>query len=122
MNLSSCRGSGGFFSFAGTFAFCSADHELAAHEVLVVKFLDGTLGFIDGVHDDKGVAFRTLSAAMADDFGGLHGADSTEEFLKVLFAGIVGQIADIEAGGGDFHHFRDVAGFRRGWLRRGLRF
>ena len=75
--------------------------ELAAHEGLIMEHFDATDRIVHVEHLHEAVAFRAMGRAIVND---LHAADRTnafEQFLKVLFGDVVGQVADINAGGLD---------------------
>ena len=58
--------------------FRATDHEFAAEEFLVVQFLDGALGFLDGLHLHKSKTLRALIVAVTHDLRVLHVADTVE--------------------------------------------
>jgi hypothetical protein len=75
----------------------TAELERAAHEFFAAEFGNGTAGFFNRAHGDKGEAFGTLGAVINDDFGITDAADAIEELKEVALRGIIGKIADIEA-------------------------
>jgi hypothetical protein len=79
----------------------TAELERTAHEVFVAQFDHRTTCFVETAHGDKGKAFGTLCAAVHHDFSITHGAHTIEELHQIALSGIVGQIADVEAVGGD---------------------
>ncbi len=93
---------------------CAADDELASHELLIVQLADGPLGLVDALHLYERKALGTLGRSMRDDLGAGHAADPVEQLGQIVFGGLEGEIADVEARGGDLDNF----GFRRG-SRRG---
>jgi len=50
-----------------------------------------------------------VGAAVVDDLDIADGADSFEEVPEVLFGGVVGQVAEVDAGAGDVAPFRATA-------------
>ena len=78
----------------------SADNKFAGHEFLVMQFLYGAFGFVDGLHLDKRKAFGSLRLAMADYLNRHDLAHAVEKFGEIAFGGIEGQVADVQAGGG----------------------
>ena len=85
------------FSFLVILGFRAGDGELAAHEELVVQDFNGALGFVNIDHLDKAVAFRAVSVAVVNDLHTTDCTDAFEEFLKVAFGHIVGEVANVNA-------------------------
>ena len=81
-----------------------------------MKLLDGAFGLRDAVHLDKAEAFGALGVLVGDDFDMGYGADAGEQLEEVALRRVIGQVADVEAGGGDF----DILRFAR--LARGAGF
>lgn len=74
------------------------DH-LAAHERLIVQDLHCAFRFLHVGHVDESVALGLVGVAIVND---LHLADcsySFEEFFQIILRGVVGEVADIKAGG-----------------------
>ncbi len=94
-------------AIAALFVQClgSAHHELAAHILLVVKLGDGALCLIHGLHLHKGKSLGLLGEFVGHDFDVLHLADSVEQLEEITLRGVKRKVADIDARGGDFHHF-----------------
>lgn len=92
---------GGLFLFLEFASFRARDRELAAHERLVVKHLDAANRIIHVEHLHEAIAFRAVGCAVVNDFHAADRANAFEQFLEVLFGDIVGQVADIDAGGLD---------------------
>ena len=86
--------------------FRAADHEFAAEEFFVVQFLDGALGFLDGLHLHEGEPFRALVVAVTDDLRVLHVANAVEQFEEVAFGGVEGKVADVKTRRTYFDRFR----------------
>ena len=84
----------------------ATDHELATKELFIVQFLHRTLGFLDGLHLDKGETFRPLIVAIAHHFGVLDVADAIEELEKIALGRVEGQIADVKTRRRDFDRLR----------------
>ena len=78
-----------------------AHDQVAAHEGLIVEHFDATNRVIHVEHLHEAVTFRAVGCAVVNDFDAADRADAFEQFLNVLFGDIVGQIADIHAGGLD---------------------
>ena len=83
------------------FGFGTGNGQFAAHERLVVKDFHGAHGFVHVEHFHKAVALRAVGAAVVNDLDVADAADALEELLEVLFGNVVGQVADINAGGFD---------------------
>jgi len=66
-----------------------------------VEHFDAADRVIHVEHLHEAVAFGAMSRAVVHDFDAADRADAFEQFLKVLFCDIVGQVADINAGGFD---------------------
>ncbi len=79
-----------------TFAASAAHDELAAHEIFVMKNVNGTLCLIDGDHLDECKAFRLLRPRIGYDLGTQDIADSTEKFFELGLRGRVVKIANVE--------------------------
>jgi len=90
-----------FIAFFHLACLGARDRELAAHEGLVVEHFDTADRFIHVEHLHEAVAFGTMGCAVVHDFHIADRADAFEQFLKVLFGDVVGQVADINAGGFD---------------------
>lgn len=75
------------------------DRELATHEGLIVKHLNAANRVIHVEHLHKTVTFRAMRRAVVNDLHAADWANAFEQFLKVLLSDIVGQVADINAGG-----------------------
>src|SRR5438876_456020 len=63
--------------------FRSADHELAAHELLVVQLVHGAFGVLDRLHRHEREALGLLRVLVADDLGVVHMADAGEELEQI---------------------------------------
>ena len=81
-----------------------------------MEFLDGAFGLGDAVHLDKAEAFGALGVLVGDDFDMGYGADAGKQLEEVTLRRVIRQVADVEAGGGDF----DILRFAR--LARGAGF
>ena len=99
--LGTCRAIAPFFHSLG-----SAHDKLAAHVLFVVQLGDGALGFVHGLHLHKGETFRFLGVLVGNDFNRLDDADSIEELEEITLRRIEGQIANVDAGRGDFYQLR----------------
>jgi len=95
----------GTFSAAFSNGLGTADHQLAAHVFLVVKFVDGTLGLIDGGQLDETESFGTMGLTVADDLDILDGADAAEEFEQIALGRVEGEVAHIDAWSGHLDAF-----------------
>ena len=60
--------------------FCSTHHQPAAEEFLVVQFLHGALGFLDGLHLHKSKTFGSLVVTVAYHLRVLHVPYAVEQF------------------------------------------
>lgn len=89
------------FAFVLATGFGTGDGEFAAHEGLVVEDFDGAFGFIDVEHFDEPVAFGAVGCAIVDDLDAADGAYAFEEVFEVFFGDVVGEVADVDAGGFD---------------------
>ena len=96
--------------FAAAVGAGAGDDEAAAHEVLVVERFHGADGFIHGEHRYEAESLRAIRVAVRHDFGVLHLAHAVEEIEEVALGGVVAEVADVEAGRGDF----DALGRRAG--------
>lgn len=67
--------------------FGAANHELAAHEFLVVEFRNSAFRFIHRLHLYECKSFGAHVVAINDDFDILHRSDTVEEVEQVAFAG-----------------------------------
>ncbi len=75
----------------------TAELEWTTHEFFTAEVRDGTTGFLNRAHGDKGEAFGTLGAVVDDDFRIAHATDAIEELKKVAFRSVVGEIANVKA-------------------------
>lgn len=80
----------------------TADNDLAAHEVGAVELFHGELGRFEFFHFDEAEALGAAALAVHDHFDVFHGADLGEQVEQVAFGGVIGQVADVELGAGDF--------------------
>ena len=59
------------------------------------------IGFVHAEHFHKAVALGAVGAAVVNDLDVADSADALEELLEVLLGHVVGQVADVNAGGFD---------------------
>ena len=90
-----------FVAFFHLACLGTRDRELAPHEGLVVEYFDAADCVVHVEHLHEAVAFGSMGRAVVHDFHAADGAHALEQFLKVLFGDIVGQVANINAGGFD---------------------
>jgi hypothetical protein len=88
------------------YGFRAADNQLATHVVFVVQFGDSTLGFVDGLHLDKGKSLRFLGVLIGNDFHVLDRPDAAEKLEEIPLGRLKGQVADVNARRRDFDNFR----------------
>src|SRR5271157_2471915 len=69
--------------------------QAAAAEVLRIQFLDRFKTFFPVLHFDESESPRAVRELVNDDFGRIHHAIAFKETLELAFAGIEGQVADI---------------------------
>ena len=86
--------------------FCAAHNQLPAQEFFVVQFLYCALGFLDGLHLHKGEPFRALIVPIAYHLCVLNVANAVEQFEKIAFGGVEGQVADVKARRSDLDWLR----------------
>ena len=85
--------------------FCTAHHQLAAKEFLIVQFCNRSFGFVDGLHLNERETFGTLIMAVTYHLGVLHVANTIKEFEKVALRGVERQVANVETRRRDFDRF-----------------
>ena len=66
-----------------------------------MKYFHGAFGLVHVEHFHEAVAFRAMGGTVVHDFHVADSADPLEEILEIGFGDIVGQVADVDAGG--FH-------------------
>ncbi len=86
--------------------FGAAHYEPPPHELLIMKFIYGTFGLLNGVHRDKTEALGLFSVLISNDLDAPNAPNSVKEFREVVFTRIKGQIAHIELGAGDLNSLR----------------
>jgi hypothetical protein len=84
----------------------AAELQGATHEVFAMKLSHGAAGFINAGQGHKGESLGALGAAVDHHLSVADIAHSAEEFEQVALGSVIGEIAYIEAIGGDFARSR----------------
>ena len=68
--------------------FCSAHHQAATKEFLIVQFLHRTFCFVDRLHLNKSKTLRALVMPVAYDLGIVHVSYAVEQFEEIALGRI----------------------------------
>lgn len=83
----------------------AAHDQLAAEKFLVVQFFDGPFRFLHGLHLNEGKTFRALIVTIAHHFCVLNMSNTVEQFEKIAFGGIEGEIAHVQTWRSNLYRF-----------------
>ncbi len=93
--------------------FRATHHQSPPEEFLVVQFLHGTFGFLDGLHLYKGKTLGALVVPVAYNLRILHVPYAVKQFKEIALSSVKREVADIKTRRCDFNNLR----FSR-WARR----
>ena len=74
----------------------AAHHQPSTEKFLVMQFLHGSFGFVDGLHLHKRKTFRALIVPIAYDLCVLHVSNAVEQVEEIALGGVKRQIANVE--------------------------
>ncbi len=86
--------------------FRATHHQSPPEEFLVVQFLHGTFGFLDGLHLYKGKTLGALVVPVAYNLRILHVPYAVKQFKEIALSSVKREVADIKTRRCDFNNLR----------------